>query len=186
MKRFMYMIISVIVLSFTMSGAIWAAESKEEKELQKEATAINTTAGNAQGEKVVTQRLEKEFKVSSAQVQGLRDKKLGYGEIAIALSLAQKMPGGVTDANIQRVMTTRQGPPTMGWGEVSKKLGTTLGPAVSQVRNVNRETNREMKQEAKGDKEHMEKHQEQHQEMHQESMGHENMGGQDMSHGKEK
>ncbi len=66
----------------------------------------------------------------------MRDKKMGYGEIAIALSLCQKMPGGATDANIQQVMAMRQGTPAMGWGEIAKKLGTKLGPAVSQVRNV--------------------------------------------------
>ena len=186
MKRSLYMIVSVFLLLLTTLGGVWAAESKEEKALLKEAAAINTTAGNAQGEKVVTQRLEKDFNVTDTQVQGMRDKKLGYGEIAIVLSLSQKMPGGATDANIQRVMTMRQGPPTMGWGEISKELGTKLGTAVSQIRNVNRETNREMKHEAKGDKEHMEKHQEQHQEMHKDSMGQESMGGQGVSHGKDK
>jgi len=183
----MYMIISVFALSLTMLGAVWAAESKEEQSLQKEAAAIHTTAGNTQGEKVVIQRLEKDFNVSNDRIQGLRDQKLGYGEIAIVLSLSQKMPGGITDANIQQVMTMRQGPPTMGWGEIAKKLGTKLGPAISQVKNVNKEISREMKYEAKGDKEHMEKHQEQHEEMHKESMGHEGMGGgQGASHGKDK
>jgi len=187
MKRSLYILISVFVLLLTMLGAVWAAESQDEKELRKEAAAINTTAGNAQGEKVVIQRLEKDFNVSNDRIQGLRDQKLGYGEIAITLSLCQKMPGGITDANIQQVMTMRQGPLTMGWGEIAKKFGTKLGPAISQVKNVNRETNREMMHEAKGDKEHMEKHQEQHEEMHKESMGQESMGGgQGVSHGKEK
>jgi hypothetical protein len=187
MKRSLYIIISVFVLLLTMLGAVWAVESQDEKEIRKEAAAINTTAGNAQGEKIVTQRLEKDFNVSSDRIQGLRDKKLGYGEIAITLSLCQKMPGGITDANIQQVMTMRQGPPTMGWGEITKKLGTKLGPAISQVKHVNKETNREMKHEAKDDdKEHMEKHQEQREEMHKESMGHESIGGQDMSHDKGK
>jgi hypothetical protein len=187
MKRSLYLIVSVFVLMLTMLSAVWAAESREEKELRKESAAINTTAGNAQGEKVVTQRLEKDFNVSSARIQGLRDQKLGYGEIAITLSLCRNMPGGITDANIHQVMTMRQGPPAMGWGVIAKKLGTRLGPAISQVKNVNKETNREMKHEAKGDKEHMEKHQEQHDEMHKESMGQESMGGgQGASHGKEK
>lgn len=177
MKRSMYMIIGMFVLSLATVGALWAAESKEEMSLQKEAAAINTAAGDAQGEKVVIQRLEKDFNVTDMQVKGMRDKKMGYGEIAIVLSLSLKMPGGATDANIQQVMTMRQGPPTMGWGEVAKKLGTKLGPAVSQVRNVHRESNREMMHEAKGDKERMEKHQERHDEMHKESMGHESMGG---------
>jgi len=187
MKRSLYLIISVFVLLLTMLGAVWAAESPEEKELRKEAAAINTTAGNAQGEKVVTQRMEKEFKVTEMQIQRLRDQKLGYGEIAITLSLCRKMPGGITDANMHQVMMMRQGPPTMGWGDIAKKLGTRLGPAISQVKNVNKEINREMKHETKGDKEHMEKHQEQHEDMHKESMGHEGMGGgQGASHGKDK
>jgi len=187
MKRSLYTIVNVFVLLLTMLGAVWAAESKEEQGLQKEAAEINTTAGNAQGEKVVIQRLEKDFNVSNDRIQGLRDQKLGYGEIAITLSLCQKMPGGITDANIHQVMTMRQGPPTMGWGDIAKKLGTKLGPAISQVTNVNKEISREMKHEAKGDKEHMEKHQEQHEEMHKESMGHEGMGGgQGASHGKDK
>jgi hypothetical protein len=181
------MITSILMLSLTMLGAAWAAESKEETNLQKEAAAINTTAGHAEGEKLVTQRLEKDFNVSSDQIQGLRDKKMGYGEIAIVLSLSQKMPGGATDANIQQVMTMRQGPPTMGWGEIAKKLGTKLGPAVSQVRNIHREVNREMKHESIGDKEQMEKNQARHDEMHKESLGHENMGGgQGMSPGRGK
>lgn len=188
MKRsIMYMISSVFVLSLTILGAAWAAESRDETTLQKEAAAINTAAGRAEGEKLVTQRLEKDFNVNSDQIQGLRDKKMGYGEISIVMSLSEKMPGGATDANIQQVMTMRQGPPTMGWGDVAKKLGTKLGPAVSQVRNVHREVNREMKHESIGDKEQMEKHQELHDEMHKESMGHENMGGgQGMSPGKGK
>jgi hypothetical protein len=187
MKRPKYMMISVVALILAMVGPTWATSSQEEKALLKEAAAINTTAASEQGEKVVTRRLEKDFNVSGARIQGLRERGMGYGEIAIVLSLCRKMPGGATDANVQRVMTMRQGPPTMGWGELSKRLGTKLGPAVSQVRNVNRETNREMKHDAMHGKEHMEKHQEQHEEMHKESMGHENMeGGQGMSHGKNK
>lgn len=181
MKR-KYGLIGALVLVFTMMGTAWAAETKEEKDLNKQAGEISTTAKTGQGEKVVAGRLEKEFNVTDTQIQGLRDKKLGYGEISIVCSLAQKMPGGVTDANIQQVMTMRQGPPRMGWGEVAKKLGTKLGPTVSQMRTMNREMNRDMR----SGKDHtMEHHQEQHGDMGHEGMDHEGMGsGPGMSHGK--
>lgn len=183
MKRSMYIIISALVLSLTMLSAAWAAETKEEKSLGKEATEISKTADTEKGEKVVVQKLETEFGVTDTQIQSLRDKKLGFGEIAIVFSLAQKLPGGITDANITEVMTLRQGPPTMGWGEVAKKLDLKLGPTVSQVKSIDKDTTKEMKGESKGAGERMERGQERHGEM----TGHGGTsGGQGMSHGKDR
>jgi hypothetical protein len=185
MKKFGYIIVSALMLSLAIAGTAWTTETREEKNLNKEAAAISATAKTGQGEKVVAGRLEKEFSVSNTQIKGLREKRLGYGEISIVLSLAQKMPGGVTDANLEQVMTLRQGPPRMGWGEVCKKLGTKLGPVVSQMRTMNRETHREMMHGMNGANGHtMERHQEQHGDRGHEGMGHDNMGGPGMSHGK--
>lgn len=181
MKR-IFGLIGALVLVFGMMSAALAAETKEEKALNKQAGEISATAKTSQGEKVVMGRLEREFKVTDTQVQGLRDKKLGYGEIAVVLSLSSKMTGGSTDANIQQVMTLRQGPPTMGWGEIAKKLGTKLGPTVSQVRTMNRDANREMKG---GKEQGMGSHQGQQGDMGHEGMGREGAGGgSGMSHGK--
>jgi hypothetical protein len=170
MIRSFKFVVSTLVLLVTVMGTAWAAETREEKDLSKEAAAISATAKNAQGEKVVTGRLEKEFNVTESQIQALRDKKLGYGEISIVLSMASKMPGGATDVNIGQIMTLRQGPPRMGWGGVCTKLG----PMVSQMKTMNRETHQEMMHEAKGGKE---QHHERHDEQHREMMGHEGMGG---------
>lgn len=189
MKQLTYIVMSVFILTFAVMSTVWAAETREEKSLQKEAAATNQSAGSAQGEKVVTARLEKEFNVTDAQIQALRDKKLGYGEMAIVFSLAQKKYGSVTDESIGDIMTLRQGPPTMGWGEVAKKLGTKLGPTITQMRNVNRETNRDMNREAKAGKGGtgaMEQQQERSMERHGEmGGGHEGIGGgAGSSHGK--
>jgi hypothetical protein len=175
-------IIGFLVLTIVMIGAAWAAETKEEKNLNKEAAAITTTAKTDQGEKVVVDRIEKEFGVTDTQIQDLRNQKMGYGEISIVFSLASKMAGGITDSNIQQIMQWRQGPPKMGWGEIANnKLGTKLGPTVSQVKNMNTETHREMMREANTNKEETTEH-------HGETMGHEGMGGmgsgEGMSHSK--
>jgi hypothetical protein len=106
---------------------------------------VNDTAVKTDGEKAVVKRLSAEFKTTDAQVQALGDRKLGYGEAAVVLSLAQTLPGGVTDANVQKVLALRQGPPVMGWGEVARQLGTKLGKTVSQVRKVANNANREIK-----------------------------------------
>ncbi len=191
MKRITKVIIGVLVLTVAMIGAAWAAETKEEKNLDKEASAITTTAKTGQGEKVVVSRLEKEFGVTDSQIQDLRNQKMGFGEISIVFSLASKMPGGITDANIQQIMQWRQGPPKMGWGEIANnKIGTKLGPTVSQVKNMNAETHREMMREAKTDKGTGEMDQERDTERHRETTGQGGMGGMSggggMSHGKDR
>ncbi len=185
MKGMMKGIMGVLVLTVVMIGTTWASETTEEKSLSKEAAQINRTAGSSQGETVVVGRLEKEFGVTEAQIQGLRDQKMGYGEISIVYSIASKMPGGITDANIQQIMTERQGSPRMGWGEVCNKLGIKLGPTVSQMSAMNRELHGDM---MRADKEAGAMGQERNTEQHREMMGNGSMGGMGggggMSHGK--
>jgi hypothetical protein len=177
MKRSRYIIASALALTLTMLSAAWAVETKEEKTLKKESTEINTTADTDKGAAVVVQRLEKEFGVTDTQIQALRDQKLGFGEIAIVFSLAQKMTGGITDANIQSVMTLREGPPVMGWGEIAKKLGFKLGPTISQVEKLNKETGKDLGREEKGMAG-------RHEGLHGEMSGHGGMGGEGASHGR--
>ncbi len=144
MKRNLYSIVSLFIVSLVVAGAAWAAGTTDETTINKDSAGINSTANSTHGATVVSQRLEKEFNVTAEQIQGLRQKGMGYGEIAIVCSLAGKLPGGVTDANIAKITAMRQGPPVMGWGEIAKKLGTKLGPVVSQVSQFNKSTHHEV------------------------------------------
>ncbi|HEX9020230.1 MAG TPA: hypothetical protein VF903_03110 [Nitrospirota bacterium] len=175
MKRSRYILISALALSLAMLSAAWAAETREEKTLGREAARINTTADNEKGEKVVVQKLETEFKVTDAQIQSLRDAKLGYGEIAIVFSLAQKSPGGITDASINQVMSLRNTTPPTGWGEVAKKLDVKLGATISQVKGIGKAAAGEVKGKEKGES--MGREGGQHEGVHGEMGGHEGMGG---------
>ncbi|MBI5743585.1 MAG: hypothetical protein HY952_03465, partial [Elusimicrobia bacterium] len=108
----------------------------DEKKLEKASMAVDKDAADPAGAVTVTDKLKAEFGVDDARVQGLRDQKLGYGEISIALALAKDLPGGITDANVQKVMALRQGPPVMGWGKVAKELGFNLGKVISSVKKL--------------------------------------------------
>lgn len=155
MKKALLVFLSVFFMAF-LTAASWGA-TNEEGRLEKEASAIDKKAGEPQGEKAVVDRLEKEFKVDEARIKSLRDQKLGFGEISIVLAMAGKMPGGINDANVNRIMSMRQGPPKEGWGEIAKKLGFKLGPVISEVKKVESgkgiekgEKGKEMKEEGKG------------------------------------
>lgn len=152
----------VFTAFFLAAGAVHAvhagAATKDETTLEHAATDIDDDAGKR--EKPVVQRIESEFKVTDAQINDLRTKqKLGYGEISIVFAMAEKLPGGITDANVDRIMAMRNGPPKMGWGEISQKLGLgKLGPIISSVERVRKEERQEMKKEEKMEmKEKMEK-----------------------------
>lgn len=145
MKRAYLMFIVGIIIALAVAGTAWAELSKAEKNLERESKRLNDTAAKPDGEQAVLKRIRAEFKVENAQIQVLRERKLGYGEIASALSLAQKMPGGATEANVQKVLSMRQGPPVVGWGQVARQLGTKLGATVSQVKKMNNDANREIK-----------------------------------------
>jgi hypothetical protein len=137
------MLLTAVFFIFTV--AVVQAATKDEKRLEVRAAELNRDAGEPAGEKVVTERIEKEFGVDEARVKSLRDKGLGYGEVAISLSLAKTLPGGITDENVDKVLAMRQGPPKEGWGNIAKKLGVKLGPVVSGVDKVRTETRKELK-----------------------------------------
>ena len=155
MKRKLAMIFTAI---FLVAGAVHAgAATKEETRLESSATDIDNDAGKPNMEKPVVQRIENEFKVTDAQINSLRSQKLGFGEITIVFALAEKLPGGLTDANIDKIMSMRNGPPKMGWGEIAHKLGFKLGPVISNVERVRREERHEMKEQREMKNEKMDK-----------------------------
>jgi len=143
MKRLSILFAVGILVALT--GTALAEVSKDEKNLERESKRLNDTAAKPDGEKAVVKRLVADLKATEPQVQALRDRKFSYGEVASILSLAQVLPGGVSDANMQKVAALRQGPPVRGWGEVAQQLGTKLGRTVSQVRRAANNANRDIK-----------------------------------------
>lgn len=148
-------IIAAGALLFSLAG-VSSARADTGDDVTRLDTAISTLdrdSGNREGPRVVTERLEKEFGVTASQVAQLREKKLGFGEITIAFSLAQKMPGGITDANIKKILAMRQGHSAEGWGEIAKKLGVRPGPVLSKVNKIERASHGELEKAGKNEHE---------------------------------
>lgn len=131
--------------AFTAAADIPLYGGNDENKLTTAADSLNNTAARPAGEQRVVEHIKTMFKVNDDLVQNLRAKGLGYGEITIVLALANKLPGGdiefpdrggITDANIQKVLALRQGPPVLGWGQVAKQLGLKLGPVVSAAQKL--------------------------------------------------
>lgn len=132
MKKMLFLAFAVVFLTFAVTTP-WADTSKEESALEQEVQELDSDS--AHGGAIVN-KLVTEFKVDEALIQSLRDKKLGYGEIAITLALADKLEGGITGANIDKILEMRGTDGKTGWGVIAGKLGVKLGSVISDVERV--------------------------------------------------
>ncbi len=82
----------------------------------------------SEGASHVRDKLASKFDVDPRVIDRLRDRGLGYGEIDHALTLAERMPDGITRENVKYVLELRQ-EQHMGWGQIAHELDTQLGAA---------------------------------------------------------
>jgi hypothetical protein len=138
MKRFLVVLLFAFAVALVPNTPVFAssADTDVEMSIQKKADRINDDASTPAGEAAVIEKIEKEFGVDKSTITELRAKNLGYGEISMALSLADRLPGGLTDENINKVVAMRQGPPVAGWGNVAKELNLKLKPAKERLEKV--------------------------------------------------
>jgi hypothetical protein len=139
-------LLAAVILLVFMTGIAAAAAAggaKDEKKLDISMTMINNDAKLPQGEKVVTEQLTKTFDVKKDKIQSLKAKNLQFGEIAAVLALADTMEGGLTDANLNRVVSLRQG--RTGWSQIASNLNLDLSDVADKVASLEDDTHKEIK-----------------------------------------
>lgn len=140
MKRLLAALVFASAAAFATSQAFAETDAEIEVTIEQEAGIIDEEASLPYGEGAVVDRIKTEFGVEEGLISDLRAQKLGYGEISIALSLAERLPGGITDENIDRILSMRQGPPVEGWGNIAKDLGLKLNPSADRLERLSDET----------------------------------------------
>lgn len=137
----------------TESGAA-GTKNLEEKEAENTVGQIEDRGRAEGGQERIAARIKAQYGVDDARLQAMRDAGLNHGEVSMALALAQGMPGGINDENVQKVTALRQGPPKAGWGNVAKDLGLDLGTALGSTRRLTYEIRKdeETRREEKGEK----------------------------------
>src|SRR6266478_6345355 len=121
-------------------------DQKHERQLQADAKQLDADATRASntpdGQRRVTERIAKEFKVQTSVVSDLRNRIGGYGQATIALALSQElMKKDKTlsqSAALAQVVALRQ--ERKGWGVIAKELGVKLGHVVSEVKKAAKAT----------------------------------------------
>jgi len=141
----------VIVVTTTAaqsSGPVDPSEQKHAERLGVEAKELDAKAGKAAatpaGERRVTDAIAKDFKVDPSVVTDLRNRKMGFGEITIALALSQElMKTNNTlsqQAALQTILDKRAA--GEGWGKIAHDLNLKLGHVRSKVEKAEKQVAR--------------------------------------------
>ncbi len=119
------------------------AERKVSEELWVEQRKIDSDtramAATPEGRRRITETIAKEMKVSDKLVSDLRGRKLGYGELTVALALSHQLMkrDKVTQQQaLDRVLGPRRS--GQGWGAIARDLGLKLDDVLSDVRKTDK------------------------------------------------
>jgi hypothetical protein len=121
------------------------AERKTSEELwveqkQLETVGARVAAATPDGRRRVAETIAKQFNVPEKLVNDLRGRKIGYGELTVAMALSQQLikRDKVTQQHaLEKVLGLRKS--GHGWGIIARDLGLKLSDAVSAVKKTDKQ-----------------------------------------------
>lgn len=121
------------------------AERKTSEELwveqkQLETVGARVAAATPDGRRRVAETIAKQFNVPEKLVDDLRGRKIGYGELTVAMALSQQLikRDKVTQQQaLEKVLGLRKS--GHGWGVIARDLGLKLGDAVIAVKKTDKQ-----------------------------------------------
>src|SRR5213594_1633976 len=144
------------------TGPVDPSEQKHAERLGAEAKELDAKAGKAatpEAQRRVTAAIAKDFKVDPALVTDLRNRKMGYGEITIALALSQELMKSNSALSQQDAlgMILEKRAAGEGWGKIAHDLNLKLGHVRSKVEKAEKQVARVERSEKAEKPEKMEK-----------------------------
>ena len=121
------------------------AERKTSEELWVEQKHLETVGARVatatpDGRRRVIETIAKQFNVPEKLVSDLRGRKIGYGEITVAVALSQQLMKRDTVTQpqaLEKVLGLRTS--GHGWGVIARDLGVKLSDAVSAVKKTDKQ-----------------------------------------------
>jgi hypothetical protein len=139
---------------------VLAQPGDDDAQVEATAKAIDKdTAGK--GQALRTEALSKQFGLKPEEIQDMRAKKQGWGEVTVQLAMAQHLSQSdpTTYPTLQSALTKIESmrADKMGYGKIAKELGFKLGPVVSDAMHVRNELARDLRAERQQKVEKMER-----------------------------
>jgi multidrug efflux pump subunit AcrA (membrane-fusion protein) len=147
MRKTLFAIASIGFL-FTLLTTAQVSAQADEATIEATAKAIDKDTAN-KGQSAKVDALARQFRLSPIEIQDLRAKKQGWGEVTIQLAMAQHLSQSnpTTYPTIQSALAKVEAlrAEKMGYGNIAKELGFKLGPVVSDAKHVRNELVRDLR-----------------------------------------
>ncbi len=124
------------------SGSSMSSSSKDVNKLSAEISMLNSDANLPQGDKIIMKQLTDNFKVGNDKISSLLGRNMQYGDVAATLAFADKMPGGVIDANINKIVSMRD----KGWDQLAKNLNVDVSDVAGKLSKIEDNAHKNIKQ----------------------------------------
>jgi hypothetical protein len=121
---------------FVSLGTLWASKTSVEARLSRDVAYLNTLGRRADREKSLSLSVESQFMVNSARIREMRKAQLGWGDISVTLALASHLTGGITRANVNKVIELWRSSQLGGWGRIARSLGVRLQSVILQIEDL--------------------------------------------------
>jgi hypothetical protein len=127
------------------TGSMSDSDLKQQERLQVGAKQLDADGAAAaaipEGRRRVTQTIAKQFNVEPSVVEGLRNRRLGYGGITIALALSEalmKQDKSTTRPQALDLILARRAA-GQGWDQIAQSMGMKLGRLISEVQKADKQ-----------------------------------------------
>ena len=128
---------STVILFLTANPYSNAQDNDGAAAIEQVSLVIDNKARKLGGTKMVAEHLKKQFHVDENTIYTLREKKMGYGDITTLLALAEQMPGGINEDNLNEIVDIRKGKwGDEGWERVAEYLGVEIDPVILRTKAV--------------------------------------------------
>ena len=125
-----------IIAGLLLSAVTLWAGSGYDVRLGRDVAYLNGIGSRPSGAKNLERSLASAFKTDSQRIEKLRRDRLGTGDMAAAFAVASRLAGGITDANLGRIVGLWKQRHTAGWAAIAKSLRVRLRGVVLSVESI--------------------------------------------------
>ncbi|MBL8013199.1 MAG: hypothetical protein JNN05_05070 [Candidatus Omnitrophica bacterium] len=126
------------ILLINFNPVTYALDTDDEiQSIEEMSQNVDSESKKLGGMKLVADHLKGSFKIDDHIIDVVRDQEVEYGEMFTVFAMAERMPGGVNEDNVTKVIDIQKGRLTQkSWQEVAGVVGVEMDVVTRRAREL--------------------------------------------------